>query len=378
MAAFTWTTGSSGDWSLAGNWTPTGGPPDADTDTALINAAGSYTVTIASSESYTANTVTLDDADAVLSVSGTLTLAGTAPALTVTAGEFDLYGILDGGTVEAPGGTLVIENGAELDGVTWQAPLTFAANVSLNVIGGLTVETASGGTPGVIDMTAGNDALYVLDSETLNNATLNFGSGSILDNDDNAGGTLTLGSGFTINASGGEGGDLQNEYGGTIANAGQIDVTDGSLLDVVGGGFTNSGSFTISGGGFVYIDTTTFTSSDAISIGSGGTLEIVPATSADVTYDDAATLILDNPTTYTGTLSGFTAGDMLQLDGEDISSASIVGTTLTVNLSGGGTLTYNTGPGLNGLTFTPSEGSDGYQDLLTALCFAAGTHILTA
>jgi len=42
------------------------------------------------------------------------------------------YGELVGGTVKAgAGGTLVLENNATLDGVTWQAPLTFAASQSL-------------------------------------------------------------------------------------------------------------------------------------------------------------------------------------------------------------------------------------------------------
>jgi hypothetical protein len=499
MTTFIWKTGSSGDWGVADNWTASpSGFPNASDAVVSIDASGTYTVTIPGGDSYTAGSVTLDSSGAVLDVAGTLTLDGT---LTATLGAFDLSGELIGGTVAATGGTLTIENGATLDGVTWQAPLTLASGVGLYVTNGLTVQTAAGATPGSIDMTAGGSSIFVLGSETLDNATLNFGSigGNALSNDDSSGGTLTLGNLFTIDQSGGDD-TLSNTFANdTIANAGSIDVTGGELtvsggsftnnaniaisgggsvdlsrtaltnsqlisigtgselvlgtgfvntgtvtvasgatldltgsvtleelalgtitntggtvlidangtltidttytidqsggpeaivndgrIDVTGGdvtvtdgSFTNSGTIAVSGG-YVDLDTTTLTSSGAILIGNGSTFEIAPATAANVTYSDPATLILDNPTAYTGTLSGLTAGDMLQLDGLDIASAGILGTTLTVSLSGGGALTYQTGPGLSGTTFSVSQGSDGSpRDLLTALCFLAGTLIAT-
>jgi hypothetical protein len=379
VTTYTWNTGTSGDWGVAGNWTASpSGFPNANNATVTINAAGNYIVTISGGESYTANTVTLNSPGAVLEVDGTLTLAGTSPALTVTLGEFDLFGELVGGTVKLTGGSITLENDSSLNDVTWLGPLTLAYNTNLFVGGGLTVETAAGGAPGLIDMTAGYGRLYVYDSETLDNATLNFGSASqgylsVYDPSDTG---LTLGSGFTVEQSGGD--DYLSGFANdTIVNAGKIDVTGGDLLVNVPG-FTNSGSITISGG-YVDIGTTTFSSSGAILVSNGGTLEIAPATAADITYDDPALVILDNPTTYTGTFAGFSVGDMLQLDGEDVTHAGILGTTLTVELSVGGPLTYKTGPGLSGATFSVSTGSDGYQDLLTVetACFLPGTRIRT-
>jgi len=38
---YTWTGTTDTNWATAGNWSPTGGPPDANADTALFNATGS-------------------------------------------------------------------------------------------------------------------------------------------------------------------------------------------------------------------------------------------------------------------------------------------------------------------------------------------------
>jgi hypothetical protein len=333
-------------------------------------------------------TVTLSDLTGITNSGGTLIVAsngtldlGGSTITIATTGLFSdvvVDGELSDGTVKLTSGSIKLNN-ATLDDITWQGPLTFAADAYLSVTGGLTVETATGGIPGSINMTAGGDSLFVLDSETLNNATLNFGStgGNVIYNYDaaSAGLTLTLGSGFVIEQSGGSN-SLYNSYtADKIVNAGKIDVTGGDLSVQVGT-FTNSGSIAISGG-YVDIATTTFTSTGAITIGNGGTFEIAPATAANITYNDPANLILDDPSGYTGTLSGLSTGDTLQLDGENIASASISGTTLTVHFTGGGTHTYKTGPGLNGTTFAVSQGTDGFNDVLTVLCFLPGTLIAT-
>jgi hypothetical protein len=48
MATFHWHVGS-GDWKTAGNWNPSG--PPTSTDDAVIDAAGTYTVTTSQNES---------------------------------------------------------------------------------------------------------------------------------------------------------------------------------------------------------------------------------------------------------------------------------------------------------------------------------------
>ncbi len=343
----------------------------------LITVDSGGTLTLTGTVNLSQLMYVMDEGSLLVAGSSTLNLDGLDLASAFPLTHIVVDGTLFNGTVS---NNPVLSSGATLDDIIWQGTLTFTANQALNVTGGLTVETATGGSPGSIDMTAGGDNLYVLDSETLNNATLDFGStgGDAVwnyDSADGASGTLTLGGGFTIEQSGGTDA-LQTGFGGAIANAGEIDVTGGTLqVDAVT--FSNTGSITVAGG-YVYIGSTTFTSTGSIQIGNGGTFEILPATSADITYDDPANLILDDPSGYTGTLSGLSTGDTLQLDGENIASAGIAGTTLTVNLMGGGTLTYNTGPGLDGTTFSVGAGTDGDpRDLLTVLCFLPGTLIAT-
>jgi hypothetical protein len=87
MTDFTWI-GGSGDWNSASSWAPTGGPPTAS-DTATINATGTYTVTISSAD--VAQTVILDSATATIADAsgGSLTVGGT---LGIDAGTYDLMG----------------------------------------------------------------------------------------------------------------------------------------------------------------------------------------------------------------------------------------------------------------------------------------------
>jgi hypothetical protein len=51
MTTYTWTTGVSGDWATATDWTPAGGPPDTTAAVARIDATGTFTVSIADGES---------------------------------------------------------------------------------------------------------------------------------------------------------------------------------------------------------------------------------------------------------------------------------------------------------------------------------------
>jgi len=118
MTTFTWKSGVSSDWSTSADWSPAG-PPGAG-DTALIDVAGTYTITISTAEP--ANAVTLDATNATLDLEsgGTLTLSGTNPTLAVLAGTLDLAGTLVGGTVQAAGGSVIFDSAgnATLDGVT--------------------------------------------------------------------------------------------------------------------------------------------------------------------------------------------------------------------------------------------------------------------
>jgi hypothetical protein len=105
---------------------------------------------------------------------------------------------------------------------------------------------------------------------------------------------------------------------------------------------------------------------------SGSVLDVLGASSSNFDFGDPATLVIGNPSAFTGTISGLGFGDVIELTGQTITSGGITGTTLTLDLAGGGTQMFNVAPGENGLKFatTPTGG-------LVVACFAAGTRILT-
>ncbi len=78
-----------------------------------------------------------------------------------------------------------------------------------------------------------------------------------------------------------------------------------------------------------------------VSISSGATLELSDGTNAAVTFGALSTLKLDAPTAFTGAIPYFTLGDRIDLAGIIASSATYIGTTLTINETNGQQLTYN-------------------------------------
>ena len=95
----------------AGNWNPNGAP-NASTAVATITVPGTYTVTIANSESFTIGTLTLNNSLATLNIAGTLTIANT---LVLDAGTVAVSGTINGGVIETYGGSLS-GNGGTLSG----------------------------------------------------------------------------------------------------------------------------------------------------------------------------------------------------------------------------------------------------------------------
>src|SRR5690349_5085156 len=106
MTTYTWTGANGADWSIAGDWTPSGGPPGA-ADTAFVLAGG--TVTIGEAQSIDVLSIA---AGALLSSSvfGPLTVTGAiqndgvlgiSAQLVVSASRVTISG---SGTLELEGG----------------------------------------------------------------------------------------------------------------------------------------------------------------------------------------------------------------------------------------------------------------------------------
>jgi hypothetical protein len=70
MTVTSWSAGASGDWGLAGDWT-SGVPANTSFD-AVVSAAGAYTVTLASAETFSIHTLTVSNGGTTLLTNGGL------------------------------------------------------------------------------------------------------------------------------------------------------------------------------------------------------------------------------------------------------------------------------------------------------------------
>jgi hypothetical protein len=249
MTSFTWVGGSSSNWADPANWTPTGFP-SATGDTATIDAAGTYTVSIASGETDTIDSLTLNAAGATLSVGGTLAFGGANTA-----------------SLEA--GTLVIGSGGAITG----APdMTIAAGATFDISGAAnqTIGSLSGAglvVVGTHNLTIGGDNLDTTFSGTVQGgaspdqgALVHVGTG-----------TLTLDNATMTN----------NEL---IIGTGNLAVGEGTsqiFYLALGEGTGNSGSATITGG-VLNIGGTSPTLKSALLVGDFGGTGLVTQTGGTV------------------------------------------------------------------------------------------------
>lgn len=285
-------------------------------------------------------------------------------------------------------------NGLTVSDTTGTAPgtVTVGFGGTLAVGGGLTLGAAA--RPGVIDMTSDLSALRVLDSFTLDDTTVMIRGDSNQLSVESA--ILTLGTSVIVDLAAstfyGFGGLVNQgtilqftglsilsdwDFGDTLDNQGMLSLRQSDFwLDL--SNFTNTGTVLVGDGADLVISPfTTFTSNGSFVIQGGGAVDLLSPTASTVTFQGSGLLFLDIPSDFTGLLRDFGSGGALELGGEIINSASITGTTLTVNLDGGGMLTYQVDPGLDGLAPTIAEGRDGALNRLVMPCFAAGTLIRT-
>ena len=326
MTSYTWT-GVSGDWNLASNWTPAGGPPTA-VDTATINGSATDTVTVDTADD--AYSLTLSDANATLNDDGpsaSLTITGTLAmtdgtlnispdadggvlavgALTLSGGALTINtggllildgtlsqtggtltlndgGAISGGTIDSTAGTLAFDGGT-LSGVTFDGPLNLTAPLaSVQLANGTTVVGSSGSGPGTINDTGAGDTLGFDNTQTVSSETINLGSISfdyLSENDTGAAGNqvLTLASSVTVDVQGSAIIYDSAYFGDGIVNEGAIDQTSAGQLDIEPTTFTNSGTIDAKAtNGQLIIDPATFINSGTIDVANGEVAIIEPTT----------------------------------------------------------------------------------------------------
>jgi hypothetical protein len=325
-------------------------PGGAIIDGTIVNDGGTVTTNAGGTVSGitfvtpVAGTISLSDLQTLeagntgpITITGTLDLQGGTLDITATGSlsSIEIAGTVRDGTIIEDGGTLVIAPDPTLDHVTLLGSLDLsAANTTLDIVNGLTVQTASGGLPGTIELTGANSILQLLDSETLDNVVINLGTSTLgLSQRSSIAatypGTLTLGGNALLIAApganyNGEGTAAISTYGlindGTIeatggwfytfsnlfTNDGTI-ATDGSTAIIIADNvFTNAGTIAVGAGGEVAIDDyTTFDNTGGVTVATGGLLEFVGT--ANIARFGTVTLaggVLDVPTGTTLALGG--------------------------------------------------------------------------
>jgi hypothetical protein len=314
--SYTWN-GGSGDWSVAGNWTPNGVP--GASDTATVNSGG---VTL--NADTTAGTLNLGGG--TLNGSGTLTVNGT---LTWTAGVMSGAGR----TVIAGGATLNVSN----PGAITLSVRTLENGGTVNWNGSGVFSTDSGA---VITNRVG--ALFVAQSDTV----LQYAGGATT-RFDNAGtfrkavstGTTTFVMPF-------------NNYGAnevrtgtllcniTFSNYGRVDVAAGATNRLAGGGDA-SGPFDVANGGLVDFSASTYNLNAGVQLTgtghhriSGGTVSVTAGVPVQHLELSGGTLTGSGTLTVNGTMN-WTAGIMAGAAG---TARTVIAEGATLNINNPGTI----------------------------------------
>ena len=246
-------------------------------------------------------------------------------------------------------------SGALIGQYLWSNPLNWTNGVPVN------------GGAAIIPVTlSGFDDISALSLTTL---TEDGGSASVIV----PAGTLNIGTLVSQVAAGGSFSFLEADTN-FLGLATPATVTVGAIT---GPGL---GQFAAFGVNSTFSDQSATDTGDTYIASSGGTIELSPPPSSSSFLNfDAGTVALEHPTATTTTvLSGVAPGDVLELPGNSVSSASFGATSLTVTTNDGTfaftNVTYASPVAGYTAAFDPTTG---LEAITFAVCFCSGTLILT-
>jgi hypothetical protein len=274
------------------------------------------------------------------SFTNTGVLAKTGGSATSTIG----LAVASTGTVTSSVGTLALESGATLSGnigSTGNGVLLLAGGSPFTATGALAITDHAAQA----SVTVGNGVAFV-NSGTISDAGILALGATNADST-----SFTNSSGGTFLLVGADSG-ITSRGTAAIANAGLIEQTGGGLASLAGT-ITNSGTIDSNSGTLNLVNAVSGTGVEQID--AGATLEInTAATTQSIVFNGGAgaTLKLDHPASRA--LTGFGAGDRLDLAGLAVSSASVSGTILTVK-AGSSTYTFTSSALIGAL---PTFGTD--------------------
>jgi T5SS/PEP-CTERM-associated repeat protein len=375
---------------------------------------GAFTGTMNNNAGATWQTSYVDD-------EGTVTASGAGSALTVV-GASNGMDVANTGT-----GKLTVEGRATLTADFLNIGQFAGSHGTVVVTGaGTTVNTTSGqyqnigvGFDGTASMTIADQAVVtttnmevafkydagVTDTLDINDATLNVGQGitiadagtanatvenggtintgflSLANQAGSAGSLTVTGAGSVVQTSGLNLGSSQSSATLTVSNGGAVDIGSGTTTVAnavhVGSSALLQGAGTINGNvvddgtvtatGLLEITGAVSGTTGSLVINNGATVRLDGADSQSITFaGGTGTLVLEQPVSLAGPLSGLVDGDVIDLVNTQATSASIVGSTLTVNLASGPALTYQiNGPVSENGFAVQSDGANG-TDLVMA------------
>ncbi len=419
MTTYTWTSGSGDNWTTASDWTP-GGPPGS-ADIANILAGASATVESDTSVGSITDSGSIDIAAGILSVGGPISGGGSIQVQGLGSG----LQISQNATIDQV--TISVGGGATLSSGSPSATLTLGPAATITTSAGGVELGARGGfvNQGVVAVVGGPSQTDA--ARFTNVGSLSVAAGSSFQSNawlfSNLG-TMSLAGGMTLAAPavvprGARGPSAFNNLGSLVvagdvqastnnfANAGAITVETGGSLTASGLSFTEqatssltvqaggtfdleSGSAALASdsiaanGGTVIFNPATVTSAGTLLISSGGLVEVVGTGGAESfdLQDGTATLHIDTPNQFTGTIDALSGGGALDLGG--FSAAYTTGALLAGNVlsvtdnTHSAALQLNPNEDFTGRVFRfSSDGSGGTDVQWQIPCFCAGTQILT-
>jgi hypothetical protein len=342
------------------NWFTPADWSDAAVPGASDQAAIAANVNFSSSSSFTVGSLIVAAGDTLNVEAGTLTLSANGSSLDGTINAQGGTFALDGSLSISNTGELIATGGAlDLAGDINNGNFISADNGSEIVLGTQNGVTITGGNLdiGTSDILSINqqDSATLDDVLVYNQGAIDVGtavSGTLtLTDGTTITGDLTIGSAGTVNITSGVNSAILTFDGVTVTDddtsPSSLDIESGATLSVVGETttFTGDGALTLAGtlqvsGGTLLVDSGVGFNSDGgtVTITEGGTADFQDVVDPNVTFVGTGTLELAYPQSYDGTMSGFGAGDTLDLSNFAFST----GETVTWNQNGSiGDLEFN-------------------------------------
>ena len=342
MSTITWG-GNSADWADDDDWQ--GGAAPGAADTAAISVSGFYTVSLTTS--ITVAAITISDNDATLSVSDTGGVDSVTGALD-DAGDIYIDNGGSGGSTLAIGGVLTDSNYVQVGGggASGAVDAQDLANTGRIVLyGGSTFDVTGSAAPGTWTGTVDIDDSGLLEYAGSSQIT-SIGSGAQLN--------INTSTGYLADAGLGLGGNTA--LGGLDDNAGQLSLQNGASITTtgplnntgyiyVGTGGSNGSTLTVDG---------VLTNGGYIQVGGGGATGTIDAqglaNSGNITLYDSGVLDVTGqaaPATWTGIVNINDSG-LLEFVG--VSQITSIGSGAQININTSTGYLADTGLGLGGNT----------------------------